>query len=158
VPRRRAHDLSIATRTAAENNMTALTYVIPCSAAKLSHAAPARDLYVGQTFKHTLERALNAEVPGRVMILSAKHGLLDLDTIVEPYEVRITDADAIDADTLAAQAQAIGIDDTDVWALLPRAYFDRLDAALRQTYCFPNDCYGEVARGVGDHRMINNHL
>lgn len=61
--------------------------VIPCGAEKLDATAPARDLYVGSMFRMALAAA-EAEIAGtsgRILILSALHGLLELDTIVAEH-------------------------------------------------------------------------
>lgn len=63
--------------------------LISCSKRKLAHAAPAAELYQGELFK--LSRAWIAK-PGRVGawgILSAKHGLVMPDQILEPYEMSL---------------------------------------------------------------------
>lgn len=65
--------------------------IIGCGAAKLGVAAPARELYTGPLFRDALGYATH---PGRfdeVRILSAKHGLLRLDQVVEPYELWLGD-------------------------------------------------------------------
>ena len=72
-----------------ENREAHTLIVIPCAAAKLDAPAKARDLYDSANFRHMLaaaevEAAADAEHFGhttKVMILSAEHGLLDLDTI-----------------------------------------------------------------------------
>lgn len=65
--------------------------VIPCSGAKLDRPAPAGELYRGSW--HRLARAaadaLVEREGGRVLILSAAHGLLELDQLVEPYDLTI---------------------------------------------------------------------
>jgi hypothetical protein len=63
--------------------------VVPCSGAKLAHAAPAGELYTGQL--HRLARRAADALGGRVLILSALHGLLQLDELVEPYDVQVGD-------------------------------------------------------------------
>ncbi len=71
--------------------------VVGCGKSKLSHAAPARELYTGPLFRDALGYATQ---PGRfaeVRIISAKHGLLRLDQVVEPYDLKLGSADA-DAD------------------------------------------------------------
>lgn len=135
------------------------TYIVPCGAQKTATAAPARDLYVGAMFRHTLasalEQAAAEEEPGRVLILSAKHGLVELDTVLQPYEQTIGAAGAISAEALAKQAQALGIDwDSRVHCMLPAAYFARLDDALRSLDCYASNVY-EVAGGIGEQRGIN---
>lgn len=141
-----------------------ITYVIPCGGGKLDRAAPARDLYTGSLFRHALvnvERLAAMDVdegrgPARVLILSALHGLVELDTVLEPYDQRMDKPGAIGVEELAAQALAYGIDwredrPTDVYAFLPRPYLARLDAALRTLDVYVQDVY-EAARGNGDQR------
>ena len=58
--------------------------LIGCGARKLSTAAPARDLYTGPLF--LAARAYVEVRCERWGILSAKHGFLDPDEVVEPYD------------------------------------------------------------------------
>lgn len=51
----------------------------------MPHRAKAKDLYVSTLFKLNLKYA-NSLGPDTTYILSAKHGLLDLEQEVEPYE------------------------------------------------------------------------
>lgn len=61
--------------------------LIACSAKKLGRAAPARELYDSALFKKSLAYAeQHCEV---VYVLSAKHGLVALDTVLDPYDTRI---------------------------------------------------------------------
>lgn len=140
-----------------------ITYVIPCGGAKLDHAAPARDLYVGQMFRHTLgnvERLVALDVeegrgPARVLILSARYGLIEPDQLVEPYDQRMDRAGSVTADVVAAQALALGIDwGSAVYAVLPRPYLARLDAALRTLDVYVQDVY-EACTGIGEQRRVN---
>ena len=62
--------------------------LISCSASKLDHPAPARSLYTSTLFRKSVayaERHCDSW-----MILSGKHGLLHPDTIIEPYDERLT--------------------------------------------------------------------
>lgn len=59
--------------------------LISCVKTKLHHKAKARDLYISTLFRSMLAYATRLE-PDGVFILSAKYGLLDLDTVIEPYE------------------------------------------------------------------------
>jgi hypothetical protein len=65
-------------------------YLVACSAGKLPHAAPAADLYTGQSFK--LASALAKLRADRWAILSAKHGLVEPDAVIEPYDYALRDA------------------------------------------------------------------
>jgi len=59
--------------------------LISCVSKKLPHRAKARDLYVSTLFKLNLKYA-NSLCPSEIYVLSAKHGLLELDREIEPYE------------------------------------------------------------------------
>lgn len=61
--------------------------VIACSATKLSTAAPAAQLYTGALFRLAL--AVAKQRCQRVRILSAKHGVLRLDAVMEPYDLAL---------------------------------------------------------------------
>ena len=64
--------------------------LISCVSKKLAHPASARDLYVSPLFRLNLEYARKLQ-PDSIYILSAKHGLLDLDIEVEPYNLTLND-------------------------------------------------------------------
>ncbi|WP_244125172.1 DUF6884 domain-containing protein [Burkholderia gladioli] len=67
--------------------------VLACSATKLAHAAPAIELYRGVMYS-TYRANVRAETAPAVMILSARHGFIRPDTVIEPYEQRMTEARA----------------------------------------------------------------
>lgn len=140
-----------------------ITYVIPCGGQKLDRPAPARDLYVGQMFRHTLANVerlaaldeAEGRGPARVLILSALHGLVDLDQELAPYDQRMDQKGSVSAEVLAAQALERGIDwGAQVYALLPKPYLARLDAALRTLDVYVQDVY-EGCGGIGEQRRVN---
>lgn len=97
--------------------------IVPCGTAKLDHAAPAGEMYVG-THHRACRRAAD-RIGGRVLILSALHGLQTLDTVIEPYNVRMGQPGAVTVATLQRQAQALGVDQVaDVVVLGGRRYVD----------------------------------
>lgn len=132
-----------------------IVYVIPCAAAKVDHAAPARDLYTSANFRSALAtaEAMAAADGGTVLILSAKYGLLELDTVVDTYDVKMGDADAITPEGIRNTAVELGLDEADpeLYALLPAAYFTALAQALAPLYLFAADVY-EAAPGIGYQR------
>lgn len=73
--------------------MTGPLYVIPCSGKKLPHAAPAGASYLGSWHRLAREAAdaIVTRDGGDIAILSAKYGLLDLDRVIEPYDLTIAD-------------------------------------------------------------------
>jgi len=137
---------------------TGITYVIPCGAAKLDAPAPARDLYTGAMFRHTLaaaEAAAEGDEQARILILSAEHGLIGLDEIVAPYDRKMGQPGSVTAERIAAQAAALGIGwRAEVDAFLPRAYFQVLDEALKTLHVYAREVY-EFTAGIGEQRGVN---
>jgi hypothetical protein len=65
-----------------------------------------------------------------IRIVSARHGLLALDTIVEPYDTTIGDTDAVTPATIAAQADEQGVaGHPSPIMLLPRRYRDLVETS-----------------------------
>ena len=58
--------------------------LIACASKKLSSKAKAKDVYTSSLFKLNLKYA-NSISADKIFILSAKHGLLDLEKEIEPY-------------------------------------------------------------------------
>ncbi|GAX57493.1 hypothetical protein SO3561_09063 [Streptomyces olivochromogenes] len=65
----------------------------PCGSRKLGRRARAADLYVG-SYHRACRKAADALRPDRLLILSARYGLLDLDDVVDPYDTHHGAADA----------------------------------------------------------------
>ena len=108
--------------------------VIPCGGAKLDKPASAAELYIGSMFKDTLRTARAMADDADIRILSAKHGLVKLDQIIEPYDVKMGDADSISHSKLQQQITELHEDydvfDYRIEALLPKAYYSALWAAV----------------------------
>jgi hypothetical protein len=62
--------------------------LIACASRKLNRAAPARDLYRSPLFRLSMRYA-EAQGADQIFILSAKHGLLDAATVIEPYNLSL---------------------------------------------------------------------
>lgn len=133
-----------------------LLYVVPCGAAKLDGPAPARELYVGAHFRFALAavEAAAARDGARVMILSARHGLVDLDDELAPYDEKLTTVRAAQLSTrdqLVEQLQRVNPARVRVWA--PRVYVQALGYACAQLQLPVDDeLYG--CRGIGDQRHL----
>jgi len=65
--------------------------LIACSGTKAAAASPAADLYQGDLFSKSLAWARRQGCT-EVAILSAKHGLVPLDQLVEPYDESLVKA------------------------------------------------------------------
>jgi len=69
--------------------------LISCGSKKLNSKAKARDLYIGPLFKYSLNFA-ELMKPHGTYILSAEHGLLDLDEEIFPYDKSLEDMSALE--------------------------------------------------------------
>ncbi len=78
--------------------------LVGCVKMKLDYAAPARDLYVSPLFRG--RRAWVERSCSQWFVLSALHGVLDLDDVVEPYDVTLNNAST--AERRAWSAKVIG--------------------------------------------------
>jgi hypothetical protein len=72
------------------NNAPQPLLILACSGLKLDRAAPAFDLYQGVMYSTFRTHAAPRARP-RVIILSALHGFVLPDTVLEPYEQKMTD-------------------------------------------------------------------
>lgn len=64
--------------------------LISCVSKKLLHKVKAMDLYTSLLFKLNLKFAESLK-PDAIYILSAKYGLLNLDTVIEPYDITLNE-------------------------------------------------------------------
>ncbi|MDD4865683.1 MAG: hypothetical protein PHQ28_00695 [Mycobacterium sp.] len=132
--------------------------LIPCGAGKRTTGARACELYTSDHFRLAL-RAARARVRSgdtRAMIFSAKHGLVQFERVLAPYDVTFGQSDAIDADFVARQllVQHVSV----VEALLPRRYLAVLReavgiAARRGCHIEIVDRYAD-APGIGYQRAV----
>lgn len=98
--------------------------VIACGFRKAPEPTRARDLYTGPTFH--LARAAAERDGRRWMIVSARHGLLDPDSIVAPYEQRLETAEDIRRLSFRVSLQP-NPGPIEVWA--PARYVKALESA-----------------------------
>jgi hypothetical protein len=84
-------------------------------------------LYVG-SYHRAMRRAADVLTQGgrsgRVLILSAKYGLVELDRHLLNYDLRVGDPGTVDGETLRRQAHELGISGAAVTVLGGRAYVD----------------------------------
>lgn len=62
--------------------------LLSCVSKKANEKAKAKDLYLSPLFKKSLAYAYKLK-PDAIYILSAKHHLLELDSVIEPYDVTL---------------------------------------------------------------------
>lgn len=89
--------------------------IIPCGGKKADQPKPAVNLYQGSYFKACARYALSIAKPEEIRILSAKHGLLELGKVIEPYDLRMGMKGCISADRVREQAAEQNLlDETEV--------------------------------------------
>jgi hypothetical protein len=105
--------------------------VVACGARKTDHPAPAGALYLG-SYHRAMRRGAHALTRdgGRVVILSALHGLVELDTVLDPYNLRMGEPGSVTAATLREQAAALGLDRAQVTVLGGKAYVQALQEVV----------------------------
>lgn len=97
--------------------------IVGCGGAKLNRPAPAGRMYTGSY--HAACRRAADRLGGRLIILSARYGLITPDTWIEPYELRMRQPGAVTVPTLRAQARQLNIDTAGtVTVLAGRDYAD----------------------------------
>lgn len=127
--------------------------VVPCSGAKLEHAAPAEKLYHGTLTTMGLAAAasvVQSFADTRVVILSALHGLVDPDRVLAPYDVKMGDPGSITTEQLAEQLRATGA--RRVIALTPNGYTAALVAACMAAGLELPEAPLAGSRGIGEQR------
>lgn len=67
--------------------------LVACVKEKLNHSASAMEMYTGDSFKSWMSDA-KAHNVDHIYILSGKYGLLELNEIIEPYDLNLGHQDA----------------------------------------------------------------
>lgn len=96
------------------NNKLAVC-LIACSAVKARHPMRAEDLYQGDLFRKSLAWARLTGRFQEILVLSAKHGVVQLEQVVEPYNMTLND---------------VGTEDRRLWAqVVARDLMNRFSAS-----------------------------
>lgn len=106
--------------------------IVPCGSRKTElPESPAGELYVGGYHQACRRAAEVLTTPERILILSALHGLLPLDRVIAPYELRMGQPGSISRLALRRQAEQLHlVDEPRVIVLAGAAY----TAAARQVW------------------------
>lgn len=97
--------------------------ITPCGGRKTNRAATAELLYTGSYFRASLNAAMRLTDRPRIRILSALHGLITLDQVLQPYDLRMGQPGSVEVDTVRRQAAEQGLlEAPEVIALGGRAY------------------------------------
>ena len=87
--------------------------LIACCKSKLDHSCRAEDLYVGALFKKQLAFSRDQNFD-RIFILSALHGLLKLDEVIQSYEKTLTKMPVAERKKWAAAVEFVLPDNAEI--------------------------------------------
>lgn len=82
--------------------------IVPCGGAKLATSAPAGDMYIGGYHRACRRAAAAMATPTNTLILSAPYGLLPLQRVIGPYDLRMGQPGSITSAALRDQARRLG--------------------------------------------------
>lgn len=123
--------------------------ITPCGQRKRDvDVSPALHLYTGSYFRACARYAIAAVGPDRVLILSAKHGLIRLDKLLTPYNVRFGMAGAVGRATLERQRDEYGIGNTPALVLGGKDYVKQTENLFAQRFVL-TEFMGADAGGMG---------
>lgn len=89
--------------------------ILPCGRRKGPRPAPAWRLYQGAYFKAALAWAQSVTRRADTYILSAKYGLVTVDTVLAPYDAKAgTDTQSATPDSVAVQVKALRLSGADL--------------------------------------------
>jgi hypothetical protein len=103
--------------------------IIQCGKKKRKEASPAIAMYVGNLFVKMRDWAVSITTLDRIMILSAKHGLIKSTKVLEPYDIRMGEKGSITLTDLTEQVSFFGLGGSHVITCLSTDY----DVMLRKT-------------------------
>ncbi len=111
-------------------------YLIGCTKKKTEVKNAAEDLYLG-TFPIRYKYALDHN-PDSIHIISALHGLVDLETITEPYDLTLSDFERVDRvkwakKVLAQLKDKYNLNETTFVILAGKDYYENIDQVLPHT-------------------------
>lgn len=128
--------------------MTTLV-VIPCGQRKALAAAPARSLYTGPYYQACLAWGTAWEQAGATLrILSARHGLVDPEMVLAPYEQRMGTAGAVTAAVVRRQMREQCLTPIQVLAVGGRLYTQVIRECWPYVEC-PFDLLPKGRNGMG---------
>ncbi|SEM77737.1 DUF6884 domain-containing protein [Streptacidiphilus jiangxiensis] len=128
--------------------------IVGCGKAKQDRRVTAGMLYTGGF--HWACRYTGMELlhgGGRLYILSAAHGLLDLHTEIDPYDLTVGDPGSVSPDLVRAQALERGLEHAEVTVLAGSRYVDLARAAWPDL-----EAPLAGARGIGEMQQRLGHL
>ena len=113
----------------------AVVALISCTKSKMDFACTAKELYSkSNLFRHSYWYA--GIIADKIYILSAKHGLVDENAVIEPYDETLLDKNVKEKETWAAKvieslAEVTDLENDEYVILAGKAYYQKLLPRLR---------------------------
>lgn len=109
--------------------------IITCGQDKAITKSRAEKMYTSGYFRQCLRWAKAKTSPDKVFILSAKYGLLRLDDLIMPYDLKMGQSGSVLPSQVYEQAKALGIENEKILSTAGIEYRKILDTV------FPNISY-----------------
>jgi len=131
-----------------------MIYVVACGKEKINHSTRARQMYTGGYFKACLNYALsqNDDSVDSVYILSAKYGLVELDDVIQPYNLIMGESGCVDKEFVRRQVIEKGLEDERVIVLGGKKYVNFCKKVWNNVSCPLN---GGMLKQIG---WLNNQV
>lgn len=100
--------------------------IITCGSKKLTFPTAAQNMYIGSFFKAQLQWAKKHFHEDKIFILSAKYGLLKLNDVIEPYNIKMGDKGSVDLIKISQQIKKYKIN-TKIYSSAGKEYRKLLD-------------------------------
>jgi hypothetical protein len=118
--------------------------IVCCGAAKIDRPAPAGEMYVGSFHHMARTAAATLTSESRLLILSARYGLLRPTDVIEPYDLRLGQLGSATAADIREQAAEQGLRVLHPLVVLAGRDYAQLARAIHWPLA---DC-----RGIGEQR------
>lgn len=128
--------------------------IITCGKSKRPTESPAWRMYTGTYFKMQMRWAIHtAATAQNIRILSAKYGLIPLDTIIHPYDLRMGQPGSITAQQLRTQLDALTPTPTQILTTASSTYLQ----TLRESTNIPINAPFEHSGSMGQKMSAIKH-
>ncbi len=113
----------------------AVIVMISCTKSKMDYACTAKELYSkSNLFRHSYRYA--GTVADKIYILSARHGLVDVNAVIEPYDETLLDKNAKEKEEWVAKvieslAEVTDLENDQYVILAGKVYYQKLLPRLK---------------------------
>ncbi len=132
--------------------------LIACCASKNKYACKAKDMYISPLFNgsYAYAKKLGAE---KVYILSAKHGLLDENKIIEPYNETLLKKSKQEliswANNVCSELNIVADPQTDKYIILAGAVYRKYLIPHLSNYIIPMENVGSIGKQLAFLKHVN---